>query len=70
MPDSDVVARQDRDGPTAAASEIRRSKAARLLFVRCGSGVEPGSSKHAAARASPRPGSVIGANLVGALEFV
>jgi hypothetical protein len=29
----DVVARLDRDGPAAAASEIRRSKASRLLFV-------------------------------------
>jgi hypothetical protein len=30
---SDVVARPDRDGHTAAASEIRRTKASRLLFV-------------------------------------
>ncbi len=31
-PMSDAVARPDRDEPTAAPSEIRRSKASRLLF--------------------------------------
>jgi len=34
---SHVVARPDRDEPTAVASKIRRSKASRLLFVQRGS---------------------------------